>query len=304
MEQNKFKGGDRVKCVASAVFNELYEVGTIIDKMAYHWLVEFDNDIGGHNGLYDTVCKGKQGHCVYQVNDALVLVTDFQKILITTNGTTTTAKLLDGKKEVKTASTKCNPNYKFDFMTGAKLAFERLTEEKKEQPKPKPQEAVKLYCVKSDEGWLTKGKVYEFNGTKVNYDNGKCAEFENFDDWKREDSGFAECLFPLVKRPAKVGEWVLVVSAGYSAKNEDGTPSYKNGDILKIIECDLCWYRYRKGTDKYCSNYILEEKEYLVLDGYHGDPEAEKKAEEIAKLKKRKAEIEARINELEVMLNA
>lgn len=66
----------------------------------------------------------------------------FEKILITTDGTTTTAKLFDGKDVVKTATAKCNPDDKFDFKTGAKIAFDRLVEP--EKPKFKIGDFVKI----------------------------------------------------------------------------------------------------------------------------------------------------------------
>lgn len=53
------------------------------------------------------------------------------KIVITTDGKTTTARLFDGKKLVKKAEARCSPDDTFDFMFGAKLAVERLEEEKK-----------------------------------------------------------------------------------------------------------------------------------------------------------------------------
>lgn len=49
------------------------------------------------------------------------------KIVISTDGKTTTAKMYDGKTVTKTATAKCSPDDKFDFVTGAKIAFERLT---------------------------------------------------------------------------------------------------------------------------------------------------------------------------------
>lgn len=49
-----------------------------------------------------------------------------QKIVITTDGTTTTAKMYHGKTVAKAAESKCNPDDRFDFETGAKLAFNRL----------------------------------------------------------------------------------------------------------------------------------------------------------------------------------
>ena len=49
-----------------------------------------------------------------------------QKIVITSDGKETLARLYDGKKVVKKATAQCSPNDTFDFKTGAMLAFERL----------------------------------------------------------------------------------------------------------------------------------------------------------------------------------
>ncbi|MBR0340781.1 MAG: hypothetical protein IJH64_00750 [Oscillospiraceae bacterium] len=53
-----------------------------------------------------------------------------QKIVITTDGKRTTAVLYDGKKRVDEASAVCSDDDEFNFMTGAKIALERLSEEK------------------------------------------------------------------------------------------------------------------------------------------------------------------------------
>lgn len=52
-----------------------------------------------------------------------------QKIVITTDGVETLARLYDGDKVVKKATAKCFPEDTFDFNVGAKLAFERLTKD-------------------------------------------------------------------------------------------------------------------------------------------------------------------------------
>lgn len=51
------------------------------------------------------------------------------KIVITTDGKTTTAKMYDGKKLVNSAKAVCSPDDKFDFNIGAVMALERLTEQ-------------------------------------------------------------------------------------------------------------------------------------------------------------------------------
>ena len=91
------------------------------------------------------------------------------KIVITTDGTETLARLYDGKKVIKTATAKCSPDDKFSFETGAKIAFERLFDSReKEEPKHFNGKAV---CVDEYIGF-TVGKIYEFV-------NGQC-----FDDQK------------------------------------------------------------------------------------------------------------------------
>lgn len=49
------------------------------------------------------------------------------KIVITTDGKETLARLYEDGKVVKKATARCSPNDEFDFSVGAKLAFERLT---------------------------------------------------------------------------------------------------------------------------------------------------------------------------------
>lgn len=51
-----------------------------------------------------------------------------QKIVITSDGTETLARLYDGNKVIKTATAKCSPEDTFDFETGARIAFDRLIE--------------------------------------------------------------------------------------------------------------------------------------------------------------------------------
>jgi hypothetical protein len=48
------------------------------------------------------------------------------KILITTSGNKTLARLYEGDKVVKSAEAKCAPSDTYDFKTGAELAYNRL----------------------------------------------------------------------------------------------------------------------------------------------------------------------------------
>lgn len=88
------------------------------------------------------------------------------KIVITSDGEKTLARLYDGKKVVKTTTAKCSPADKFSFETGAKIAFERLFDgEEKEEQKYFNGKAV---CVYGELGF-TSGKIYEFV-------NGQCLD--------------------------------------------------------------------------------------------------------------------------------
>ena len=88
------------------------------------------------------------------------------KIVITSDGEKTLARLYDGNKVIKTATAKCSPDDKFDFETGATIAFDRLFDKhEKEEPKYFNGKAV---CVHGRLGF-TAGKIYEFV-------NGQCLD--------------------------------------------------------------------------------------------------------------------------------
>lgn len=81
-----------------------------------------------------------------------------EKIVITTDGVTTTAKKYDGKKLIKEAKAVCSKDDTFNFDVGAKLAMERLMAE----DKPKYYNG-KVVCIDTSCTHLyTKGKIYQF----------------------------------------------------------------------------------------------------------------------------------------------
>lgn len=146
---NEFKVGDRVKVVKSndLIFGSavLGDEGKVVyirsdDKI----LVEFDIErkFKYHTGLG----RCRSGHGYWCLPDMLQRIDLDEKIVITTDGTTTTARYYKGKKLVKSDQAKCSPSDTFDFLTGAGIAFGRLTgtelvagkvEEAKEPPAPK-----------------------------------------------------------------------------------------------------------------------------------------------------------------------
>lgn len=131
--------------------------------------------------------------------------------------------------------------------------IEPYTEPVKPEPK---QEPIKLYCVKSYEPgtWLTKGKVYEYYDGKQ-----RSEQIMHYDaheipcgNWKdRTLSGrcLTEFLYPLVKRPAKVGEWIIPDGKTVPLK------------VTRVCEYSNCCLVLSDGLH-------TKRAEYLVLDGY------------------------------------
>jgi hypothetical protein len=85
----------------------------------------------GKNHISCRTVRGESEGCVFAYDspfaESLVPYKKLHKILITTDGKTTLARLYEDNKVVKRAEAKCSPDDEFDFLIGAKLAFERLT---------------------------------------------------------------------------------------------------------------------------------------------------------------------------------
>ena len=117
---NKFNVGERYKVGC----NDILETGNIIEVTGTK----------GHMVYYKTI-KGKAGihqkfseMSIFAKN--LIPLTEqndnTKKIVITTDGKTTTAKMYDGKSRIKVSEARCCPSDTFDFQTGAEIAFSRL----------------------------------------------------------------------------------------------------------------------------------------------------------------------------------
>lgn len=91
------------------------------------------------------------------------VVCDDRKIVITTDGKETLARLYDGNKVIKTATARCAPDDTFDFATGAKLAFERLMGEQKEATPENAEWRVVHRAAKVGDYIRLKTKAFSFN---------------------------------------------------------------------------------------------------------------------------------------------
>lgn len=127
MVKRKFKVGDRVKVKNDTVTinkRTVGKCGTVKRIMLDNYCsVEFDKFVGGHD------CGGftKDGHGWNCVEDTLDLVKT-QNVTIVIYRKDNKVIALD-KSTGEKAEASCNPADEFDFRTGAKLAFNRLTGE-------------------------------------------------------------------------------------------------------------------------------------------------------------------------------
>ena len=133
----KFKVGDRVRIIKDYDYAKKGMVGTIavIHKPETYSEktigVKFDKKFYVGHSLAGR-CEHGYGHWVHP--DCIELICD-NKIVITTDGATTTAWFYDGKKVIKAAKAECSPEGEVDFKIGAKVAFDRLVDNEIKNPR-------------------------------------------------------------------------------------------------------------------------------------------------------------------------
>lgn len=124
-----FKIGDRVRCVKDDSNDKVVgKVGTVLTFLNKEVVgVAFDEDVDGHSMSGST----RLGYGWYLKESELEFVDAIDvKVIITTKGNTTTAKLMSGKECVAKAVAKCSPGDVFDPLVGAQIALQRLVEQR------------------------------------------------------------------------------------------------------------------------------------------------------------------------------
>lgn len=153
MSKHKFKVGDKVRLKKDLVIGKKYGGITFLTTM--------QNSLDSCGGESCIVHITPYGSCVLEDDKHGFLFSpkmlDFvpEKIIIYRNGAEVVAK---NTATGKTGIAKCNPADEFDFNTGARLAFDRLTAKEPEQPKYYNHKVV---CVKAKTPMFTTGKIYE-----------------------------------------------------------------------------------------------------------------------------------------------
>lgn len=175
----KFKIGDRVKILD----------GSKINRYTGGWC---DAGMSKYCGSISTVIERgttSDGRKYYTLNSddindkikialmfderGLKMANEERKIVITTDGTTTRAALYDGHKLVRESKTICSKEDTYDFESGAKIAFERLTAKPAES---KPKKALKplntkIFVIDGHSDFKS-GHIYEIKDGKIICDNG------------------------------------------------------------------------------------------------------------------------------------
>lgn len=145
--------------------------------------------------------------------------------------------------------------------------FEPYAEPAKAEPAKEP---IKLYCTADADGMQTirKGDICELDSAAktFKFPNGYVSpyEYSSVEDFCERNPRYAKAKFvPLVSRPAKVGEWVLITDAHYSFND------YANGEVHKVTSL------YQNiGINLESPDAVhADHDEYLVLDGYNPEPE-------------------------------
>ena len=142
--KNKYNIGDKVRIVGD-------EKSAILKKESYGKVATISEIYGGG---YPYVLDINDGYCY---RDSELAPAVGEKIVITTDGKTTLARLYENNKVIKRAEAKCCPDDEFDFKIGAELAFNRLMEKPADEWR-----VVKRKAKKGDYIRLTK-KTFSFN---------------------------------------------------------------------------------------------------------------------------------------------
>lgn len=114
------------------------------------------------------------------------VVKEREFIIIRRNGQEVIAEHHIGKKIVKSASARCNPEDKFVFEKGVEIACARLCHKAYEE---QPLYEGKVVCIDNSGDAYTIGKIYQFKNGCIKNDKGvlvgKCLYIRSFDDWNR-----------------------------------------------------------------------------------------------------------------------
>lgn len=163
MGNPKFKIGDKVK-THSERGRRVNGVAYVSSMDEYSGVIARVEDINGTNDNdVEKWFYRLENTPFYWHESLLEAVKNENKIVITTDGTTTRAAFYDGHKLIREAKAICSKDDTFDFEAGAKIAFERLTAKPKKELKPLN---TKIFVLDGD-NVLESSHIYEIKNGKI-----------------------------------------------------------------------------------------------------------------------------------------
>ena len=228
MGNPKFKIGDKVK-----IHSERRREVEHIAHIAYvSTMDEYSGDIARVRVVSKSYDNGVERWFYLLENtpfwwheSLLEAVKNENKIVITTDGTITRAAMYDGHKLIKEAKAICSKDDTFDFETGAKIAFERLTAKPAVKTKPKKELKplnTKIFVI-DGYGDFKSGHIYEIKEGKIIDNEGWKYPFEgsfyNMNDVHKYFNGNKDIKYN------SVGDTLV----GYSTKKQVKVMEVKEG---------------------------------------------------------------------------
>jgi hypothetical protein len=126
----KYKVGDKVRVrnwdELSAEFNNLGDGLRLTNRCFNFKMKQYCGKVVKITDIGSSWYKIAEDKKEWYWDDDMFEPVNTQKIVITSDGVETLARLYDGNKVIKTATAKCSPEDTFDFEVGAKLAYDRL----------------------------------------------------------------------------------------------------------------------------------------------------------------------------------
>lgn len=172
MGNPKFNIGDKVK-THSERGRGVNGVAYVSSMEEYSGVIARIEDINGTNGVEKWFYR-LENTPFYWHESLLEAVKNENKIVITTDGTTTRAALYDGHKLIREAKAICSKEDAFKFETGAKIAFERLTAKPAVKAKPKKELKplnTKIFVLDGANTSLRSAHIYEVVDGKIRVPN-------------------------------------------------------------------------------------------------------------------------------------
>lgn len=173
----------KVKCVGYKREERYFTIGKV-----YEWE---DGKLRSDNGyVYDGMVSGEDPS-LWMLSEwyDFEVVKEREFIVIRRNGQEVIAEHHIGKKIVKSASARCNPEDKFVFEKGADIACARLCRKAYEE---QPLYEGKVVCIDNSGNAYTVGKLYQFKNGCIKNDKGilvgKHLHIRSFDEWNRFSS--------------------------------------------------------------------------------------------------------------------